>query len=394
MKIDRIEATVVNVPLEVPYDWAYGELPGYTRTIVQVFTSDGIVGLGESPGASSARLIAEELAPALTGRDPIDIQGCEAMCMPPWRGVQSIHDWDRIHAWGGLEVALWDIRGKAWNRPLYDLLGGAVRKQIPFTEYFAFRGRWDGKGGEETPEAVADYCLRRHEEHGATFFEGKLSTADPRPSITLIELLRRRLGDGVMIRVDTNHAYSLATARAIAPALEALGVRNWEDPVGSIEEMRVLRQHTRIPFSTHNLDFARAVEQRVPDAFVSSPAILGGLLRFQRFVGACEAAGIDFWCYSGDAGIMSAAYLHVCAAIQWIREPNQALFRMQPYDVIAEGPFRPKDNLLPVPEGPGLGVTLAPDRLDFLRRHFEQHGPMNKYQDRFAPGRFRRMPLV
>ena len=92
--------------------------------------------------------------------------------------------------------------------------------------YFRACFAQDAAGCARAANLAVDDCLRRHEEHGATFFEGKLSTADPRPSITLIELLRRRLGDGVMIRVDTNHAYSLATARAAAsvmPRAESVG---------------------------------------------------------------------------------------------------------------------------------------------------------------------------
>ena len=222
MKIERIATTVVNVPLEAPYYWVHGELPGFTKTIVEVYTDDGIVGLGEAPGAGSARIIADGFAPVLAGLDPIDIQACESRCLPHWRGVQSINDFDRIRAFGGLEVALWDIRGKAWGRPLCDLLGGAVRRQVPFTDYFAFRPELDGHGGESTAEAVVDYCLAQREAHGTTFFEGKFSTPDPDETLRVVRLLRRRL-PGAMIRIDSNHAYSLTTARLLAPALEEVG---------------------------------------------------------------------------------------------------------------------------------------------------------------------------
>lgn len=151
--------------------------------------------------------------------------------------------------------------GKAWGQPLHVLLGGAVRREVAFTDYFAFRAASEGGvGGEATPEAVADYCVRLHEEHGTTFVEGKFSTPDPALSLRVVELIRCRLGDGATVRIDSNQAYSLATARALAPALEALGVRNWEDPVGTFEEMRELRRHCRIPFSSHNVDLARAVD--------------------------------------------------------------------------------------------------------------------------------------
>ena len=71
-----------------------------------------------------------------------------------------------------------------------------------------------------------------------------------------------------------------------------------------------------------------------------------------RFLGACEHAGIDHWCYSGDSGIGSAAYLYRCAAMAWMGEPNPSLFRMQPVDMTNEGPFRLKNNTVRVRPGP------------------------------------------
>ena len=107
----------------------------------------------------------------------------------------------------------------------------------------------------------------------------------------MVELIRKKLGDDVMIRIDSNQAYSLATARQLARPLEELGVRNWEDPVASIEEMRELRRHTSIPFSTHNIDIARAMELKVPDAFVGNPTAHGGIGRMhalRRRLRACR----------------------------------------------------------------------------------------------------------
>ena len=78
-----------------------------------------------------------------------------------------------------------------------------------------------------------------------------------------------------MLRIDSNRAYSLATARRLARPLEDLGVRNWEDPVPSIEAMAELRRHCSIPFSTHNTDIARAIALKVPDAICGNPTVLG-----------------------------------------------------------------------------------------------------------------------
>jgi glucarate dehydratase len=259
VKIRRITATPINVPLEAPYVWVFGELPGFPVTIVEVETEDGLVGLGEAPSPAAAAVIRDRMAPALIGHDAFDIAGAEFRCLPFWTGVQSINDPVRIMAFGAVEMALWDLRGKAWNQPLYQLLGGAVRKEIPFTDYFSFRGDGPSVRGETTPEAVADYCVGLHETYGTTFFEGKVSTHDPHVSLRMLELIRARLGDEVMLRIDSNQAYSLATARRLVRPLEELGVRNWEDPVPTLAEMTELRRHCSIPFSTHNTDIAHAM---------------------------------------------------------------------------------------------------------------------------------------
>lgn len=394
MKIVSIKATPVNLPLEAPYLWSYGALGGFSKTIVEVFTDDGIVGIGEGPSYANAVTIRDAIAPRLIGRDPFDIQGAEENCLPSWRGVGTTDiDLATIRAFGAIEMALWDIRGKAWNLPLHVLFGGAHRKRIAFTDYFAFRERSGVSGGENSPEAVLDYCLSLRARHGTTMFEGKLSTADPRPSIRVLELLREKLGADAVIRVDSNKAYSLTEARRIAAAIEPLDIRCWEDPVATFEEMAKLRAHTRIPFSVHTPDLRRAVTLGVPDAFCTDVNVHGGIGRTLRFLGACESVDIDFWCYSGDSGIASAVYLHLAAAHSHIREPSQSLFRMQPFDVIEEGPFSPKDNHVPVPEGPGIGVTLSAERLAFCHKHFVDNGPFDKFRDPENPGVMRRLPL-
>jgi glucarate dehydratase len=393
MKITAIRATPVNIPLEAPYLWSYGSLAGFSKTIVEVETDEGLTGIGEAPSFANAQTIQSALAPCLIGRDPIDIAGAELVCLPSWHGISNNIDYGLVRAFGGIEMALWDLRGKLWNRPLYDLLGGAVRKNIPVTDYFSFREHGGEHGGETTPEEVVDYCLHLREAYGTSFFEGKFYTADPAPSIRMMQLLRDSLGPGAMLRIDSNMAYSLTAARQIAREIEPLNIRNWEDPCGSLYDVKQLREHTAIPFSVHSLDVRQAVDLGVPDAVVTDIATHGGIGRTMRFVGACEHIGLDFWCYSGDSGVASAAYLHLCAAMTHIREPNQSLFRMQPFDVIEEGPFQPRNNVVPVPEGPGLGVTLSPDRLRHCHQLFLDQGPYNKFHDPDRPGVFRRLPL-
>jgi glucarate dehydratase len=392
MKITGIKATPVNIPLETPMYWTAGLYPGTSKTIIEVETDEGIVGLGEAPSSHLASAI-QSLAPRLIGKDPLDIAEIESLCVPPWQIVQNTDDSAAVTSFGGLEIALWDIRGKAWNQPLYKLLGGAVRKEIPFTEYFAFRVATNGKGGEMDPQAVADFCMRMREKHGSTYFEGKLILGDPELEIQTVRALRESLGPEAMLRLDSNMQWSLATARYVLHEIEPYNIRNYEDPVATFEEMVALRQHSIIPFSSHVPDIRRAVALGVPDTFVTNFAVLGGINRAIRFIGACEAMGLGFWCYSGDAGICTAAYLHVKAAMPWIHEPSQSLLRWQIGDVIQGGPFKPKNNTVPVPEEPGLGVELDRKALEYWHQHYIDKGPMDHFHDPNHPGYYRRLPL-
>jgi glucarate dehydratase len=221
-----------------------------------------------------------------------------------------------------------------------------------------------------------------------------LGGGDPLLEIRTVRLLREALGPEALLRLDSNMQWSLPTAPRILREIESYDVRNYEHPVASFEEMQALRRHSGIPFSSHIPDLRRAVALGVPDFIVTNFAVLGGIGRAVRFIGACEAIGVGFWCYSGDAGICTAAYLHVSAAMPWITEPSQSLFRWQAGDVIEGGPFWQKDNVVPVPEGPGLGVMLDREALARWHEHFVEHGPLDHFHDPDRPGRYRRLPLA
>lgn len=392
MKITAIRATPVLIPLEAPYVWSYGVLDGFTKCVVEVETSDGVVGIGEAPSHGSARLI-EAFAPLLIGRDPLDIGGLERRVLPSMPAAHSVTDHGLRGAWGGVEIALWDLRGKLWGQPVANLLGGIHRRQIGFTDYVGYRLPEGDKGGEASVAAVIDQCHALQATYGTTWFEGKVSDPDLRANIALVQGLRAAFPDA-MLRIDSNQAFSLPSAIYLAPAFEEAGVRNWEDPTPDWQAMKRLRARTTIPFSGHNTDLGKAVAYGVPDAIVSDVAGFGGFAAMLRFVSACAGAGIDFWCYSGDSGLGTAAYLHACAAHPHIREPNQSLLRWQPLDVIAEGPFCPKANHLSLPDGPGLGVTLDQGRLAYCANLLRERGVPDKYHDPDAPGIRRRMPLV
>src|SRR5271165_2749545 len=173
LKISRIRATPINLPLEAPLWWTGGLYPGTSKAVVEVETDEGLIGLGEAPSSDVSEMIAA-MGEVLAGQDPLDIAACERLCVPPWQIVQNTDDARVVKAFGAIEIALWDLRGKVWDQPLATLLGGKVRDTVAFSEYFGFR-----EGREMTPEAVVDYCLAMREQHGSTILRASSSAAIP-----------------------------------------------------------------------------------------------------------------------------------------------------------------------------------------------------------------------
>jgi glucarate dehydratase len=369
--IAEIRATPINVPMVAPYRFSFGSLASFTTTIVEVVDSDGEIGLGETPHGDLSTLITA-MGERVRGL-PIDASNTiESRCVA--RTGFSL--WDdsasERRAFGGIEIALWDLRARRAGVPLVELLGGRVRDTVAFTEYFAFR-----EGLEEHPGQVIDYCTRMAADHDAPAFEGKLGVFDVHTEMTMVADLVAELGPGKVQRLDANGAYTVPTARQVCRHLTDLDIGWLEDPCRTLDETARLRADGVVTsFSTHEADLVRAARTGVPDAFCIDASEMGGLRRTQDFLRSCAALGIDFWCYSGDGGVMTAAYLHLTASEPSMIRPHQSLFRFTADVVVEQGHCSPRGGVLPVPETPGLGVTLDRAALARLHERFLHEGQM------------------
>lgn len=379
--ITAIRTTPINIPLEAPYRWSVGVFPGLSKTIVEVETSAGVVGIGEAPSPWAGRIIDERIAPRLIGADPTDLADCDRRGLPPVRVMRNADDDSVVHAFGGVEMAVWDVIGQLQGRSIADLLGGRVRDAVSFTEYFAPRLAVNGAGGEDDPLSIARYCARMQETHGATAFEGKVGIFDVATEVKIVREVRAAIGDDCLLRLDANKRWTVGTARGALREFERFGVASIEDPVSSVTEMVSLRRSTQIGFSSHDPQVGLAATLGVPDAFCINLCALGGIRRTLQAVAACAELGIDLWFYSPDTGVMNAAYLQVATATPWISQPSQTLLRWHTDDVIVGGPMRPENGLLRVPDGPGLGVTLDREALRRCHQRFLDDGAYDHYGD-------------
>ena len=369
--IVSVRATPINVPMVAPYRFSFGTLASFTTTIVEVTDSDGATGIGETPhGDLSAHV--ERLGARLVGL-PVDaLNECERRCV----GQTGFSLWDDSasdrRAFGGIEIALWDLRAKQAGVPLVDLLGGRVRDTVAFTEYFALR-----IDREDTPAAVIRYCENVASEFDVPAFEGKLGALDMETEMTMIADLVRVLGPGKVLRLDANGAYTVSTARQVVRRLADLGVGWLEDPCRTLDETaRVRAEGSPVSFSTHEPDLVRAARTGTPDGICIDASEMGGIRRTQDFLRACAALGVDFWCYSGDAGVMTAVYLHLTASEPSMIRPHQSLFRFTADVVIEQGHYSPRAGVLPIPDGPGLGVTIDRAALQRLNDRYRNEGAM------------------
>jgi glucarate dehydratase len=364
MKIRSITALPVNIPFRAPYRFSYGSIASLTKTVIELITEDGVVGLGEcADGNRAADVIAA--GEKLIGLDIRDISTAEGRVVPamrytPWGNVTSAR-----RVFGGIEMAMWDARGKTEGVPLALLLGGAVRSEIPLTEYFSYR--FPGTDpGEATPTDVARYCATMIERHGSLVFEGKVGTVAFAEEIQMVREVRAAIGDRPL-QLDANGGWTVPTAREALRQLAPFHISWFEEPVETYEEMADLRAHCSMAFSAHAIDLPKAVALRCPDAIVTNVNEHGGVSRTRDFIRSCEAFGVGFRFHSGETGIASAAYLHLSAALEHVRGASQTLFHWYADDVIEGGPFALENGVTRLPTGPGLGVTL--DRKALQRCH-------------------------
>jgi glucarate dehydratase len=366
-RIALVEAWPVNVPLDDPYLFAIGTYRGLSHTIVRITTDDGLTGLGEAFSWRDAAIV-HELGPTLVGkscdqlRASLDVDGQAQNAYAQFNGVTT------ERAWAAIEIALWDIAGKAAGKSIAELLGGRQRSDVPVTEYFAYR-----INRERTAEEIAMFCAQMISEHGSTHFEGKVATLPPDEELRMLRLVREAIGPDRELRLDANLGWRPETAIGLLPALHDLDITGIEEPCGKWDEAALVRAHTNIPFSAHEPDFETAARLGVPNTLVLSVLSCGGIARTIRTIQKCQDAGLGFWFYSGELGIATAACLQVAAANLFVGR-SQSLLRMQADDVVVGGGQIPTNGFVSVPDGPGLGVELDEVSLARCVQRFSDEG--------------------
>ncbi|MFN0171817.1 MAG: enolase C-terminal domain-like protein [Bryobacteraceae bacterium] len=398
MKVTDIKITPVTVPMEAPLRWSMGVETGTTRGIIQVFTDEGITGIGETYGGNAAEHAIATAKPYLLGLNPL-----ETGLLHHRLGVFRIGYETAVPAVvrAGIEMAFLDAAGKALNLPLHTLLGGKVRDRIETAAYLFYRYKSDdGRiGGEESPESMLERTRELIERHGFRAIKFKGGVLPPEDELRCLRLLRREFPDAPL-RWDPNAAWSVETSIRIGRKLLAEGIdlEYLEDPTWNLEGMSQVRQAVPIPLATNMClvsfeQLAPGIRMRSVDVILSDVHFWGGFRENQRMIAVCEAFQLGVGMHSDrELGISTAAMLQLASSTPSLVYAIDSHYHDQVDDIITR-PFRYEGGFFEVPSGPGLGVEVDWDKVARYNRLYEEQGQVNEFYDSRRPGWVPALPI-
>ncbi|MVZ60675.1 enolase C-terminal domain-like protein [Sphingobacterium humi] len=374
MKIIDLRVRCVAIPLKAQLRHNTGVHPGYfLRTILELITDEGIVGLGEV-GGGDQRAALTKLKPRIVGLDPFHLETIKM------KVLRSIYYMSNARLYAAIEMACLDIQGKVLGRPMSDLLGGRLREEIPFIGYLFWRyDREDGKH-DERAEDLADYCVQLHEELGVNAMKLKAGVMDPMEEARVLELCRKQLGNDFGLRIDPNGVWSVQTAVKVGKRLEDLGIEYFEDPSWGLEGNAAVRKQVRIPIATNMYpnkfdDLGPAIRLGAVDIILTDIHYWEGPKGVKDLCAVCNTFNLGIAMHSGaEFGIELAAMLHTASTIPTMNYAGDAHYHYLTDDIIQEGLFQYKDGKLKVPDGPGLGVNLDEEKMEKYERLYEEKG--------------------
>lgn len=401
MKIVDVRATPVYVELEAPLLWSMGVEHGTTRTVIELITDDGIVGIGETYGGIGTVRRIEEAKPLYIGMDPFEVATI-AKRFEVFRvtSEQMARAAEMKFVGAGIEMACWDAIGKALGKPLYKLWGGADDLFVPFVAYVFYRYEKDGIGGESTPEDIVRRYGEMVDRYGFEGLKLKGGVFDPEEEWKAVRALREEFGDRIrFLRFDPNQAWTVETSIRYVSRMEPFDLEYVEDPTWDLEGMGLVRRRVRMPLATNQAviafpQIAPAVRLGAIDVLLVDLYFWGGITQAKKVAAICETFNIGLAIHSDrELGIGTAAGLHFWASTPQMSHHYDSHYHDQVGDVITE-PFAFRDGGLRVPEGPGLGVEIDPDRLAFHARLYEEHGDDVEFFDPVRrPGWTPHLPL-
>jgi L-alanine-DL-glutamate epimerase-like enolase superfamily enzyme len=348
VKITKLNAVRVRIPQKppiAPYQSRYRAGSHKESLLVRLETDTGLVGWGETPDDWIDRSFEgtpeEPLRSQVLGRSPFDLEA--------WYAENMLGS----YLASGVEMAMWDLIGQATRQPLYQLLGGAVRKPIELAACMGIR-----------PYEEAKAIARQYVEMGFSTLKTKAGRR-AEEDLEMVRGIRDGAGDRLKLRIDPNMGYAPDVAFALARDLEKYNLEYFEQPMHRtlIAESARMRRQTKTPLALNESVTTpeivwQILQLRAADVLLPDTYQCGGILGVKKVAAQCQAAGVPcvFHC-SHDLGLKTAAMLHVVASTPNFPLANDCTYYGLEDDIITPL-HRIERGHMPVPEGPGLGVTV------------------------------------
>lgn len=358
--IERVIAHPLRAPLPKPQRTSQAEYASIELLVVEVVTRDGLVGWGEGLARRGVRgyahLVDEVLAPAVLGRDAHDRRALWKAMRAPLTGRPG---GQVIEAIAAVDIALWDLAGKAVNQPISRLLGGMGRSTV---QAYASSINWLDDDAVRDEVAAALAC-------GFTQIKVKLGLPVA-AAVARASLVRGLAGDAIELFVDANCIYDVHEAIIIGRALVDLGYTLFEEPIRPDDRAgyAILARQLPIRLAAGEGDFvASEALQMIADRSIGlvqpDVARAGGITETWRIAELAAAHGVGYAPHVGWSGaICAAASLHLAAAAEACRTTECMVCANPLRDQLATVPVGEKELLrggcLPVPAGPGLGIEI------------------------------------
>lgn len=365
--IERVETFLVDLPTIRPHQLSMATMNGQTLMLVRLYCSDGSVGVGEGTTIGGLAYGAESpegmklavdtyFAPLLVGADANRVPAVMA------RLNSAIHDNRFVKS--AVETALYDALGKRVGVPVSELLGGRLRDSLPVAWTLA-----SGDTAKDIAEAEAMLEARRHRVFKLKI--GKRAVAD---DVAHVAAIKRALGDRAAVRVDVNMAWSELDARYGLAALADAGCELVEQPVRGADALgRLTGQYPIAVMADESLvgpvSAFEIARNRSADVFAIKIEQSGGLRAAQQVAAIADAANIEL--YGGtmlEGAIGTIASAHVFSTFRELQWGTELFGPLLITEEILETPLSYKDFELALPTGPGLGIALDEERVQFFRR--------------------------
>jgi D-galactarolactone cycloisomerase len=376
MTITSIRTYILKTPTEKAFYSSQGRFGGRKSFLVRIETADGLVGWGEGgqygPAEPTKACVESVFNPMLLGQPATS---------PPllWqRMFTTIRDFGTrgpyTEAMSAIDIALWDIAGKRFGVPVSELIGGRHRETVKAygTGFYYPADREPGVD----PEALAEECDAKLAA-GFDAVKAKIGLLDVRADVERLQIVRDRLGPGVGLAVDSNHAYSLPTARRVARHLGELDVLWFEEPVVPEDKAayRALRESSPVPVAGGECEFTRygfheLISTGCVDVAQPDLGVAGGISEWMRISVLADVAGVAVVPHVWGSAVALAAALQVLAATPLTPHTVRPVpFQNEPvleFDT-TDNPLRSEivtekitlvDGRVAVPTTPGLGVTV------------------------------------